>query len=334
MNGCDRGSVIFGASSSQLCKMLADCYADGLKPGDEIIFAETSHEANVNPWFKLADRQGIVMRAWPVRPGTCACELDDLRPRLNDRTRLVCFSHVSNLLGEIVDVGAITDLAHEAGAEVVVDGVAYAPHRPIDVAAWNVDYYFYSTYKVYGPHMAAMFGTHQALARLTGPNHFFIPRQSIPYKFELGCLNHEGCAGVLALGDYLQELAGEPRSKDIDRETIARAMNIMASLELPLQARLIEWLRSRRGVRIVGPAHGELSRVATISFVHESKRSALIARAANEQGIGIRNGHMYAYRLCQALGIDPADGVVRISAVHYNTMDEIEKLLEVLDAAL
>jgi selenocysteine lyase/cysteine desulfurase len=313
--------------------MLARCYAEVLKPGSEIVVAQTGHEANVGPW-KMLDRLGFTLRWWEMDPPSCTCPVPDLEHLLSDRTALVAFPHVSNLLGEIVDIEAITSLAHEAGARVVVDGVAYAPHRAIDVSAWNVDWYAYSTYKVYGPHMAALWGRRDALQELTGPNHFFVPDDDLPYKFEVGGANHEGCAGVCGLRDYLATLIGETDSSRLDRPAIERAFEIMTACELPLQARLIEYLRSRDDVRIIGPTDDGDSRVGTISFVHDSKSSAEITAAVDRSGIGIRHGHMYAYHLCEAASLDPEDGVVRTSLVHYNTLEEIERLIEVFDAVL
>ncbi|MCW8984581.1 MAG: aminotransferase class V-fold PLP-dependent enzyme, partial [Thermoanaerobaculales bacterium] len=138
MNGTD-GEVILGPSTSALLQMLAGCYAKVLKPGSEIVVAQTGHEANVGPW-KMLDRLGFNLRWWEMDPASCTCPLPDLEALLTDRTALVAFPHVSNLLGEIVDIEAITSLAHEAGARVVVDGVAFAPHRAMDVAAWNADW--------------------------------------------------------------------------------------------------------------------------------------------------------------------------------------------------
>jgi cysteine desulfurase family protein (TIGR01976 family) len=332
MNGTD-GEVILGSSTSVLLQMLSRCYAQVLKPGSEVVVAQTGHEANVGPW-KMLDRLGFSLRWWEMDPASCTCPLSDLEELLTDRTALVAFPHVSNLLGEIVDIEAITSLAHEAGARVVVDGVAYAPHRAMNVSAWNVDWYAYSTYKVYGPHMAAMWGRRDALAELSGPNHFFVPDDDLPYKFEVGGANHEGCAGLLGLRDYLAFLVGENDPAALDRPAIERAFDFMTACELPLQARLIEYLRSRDDLRIIGPIDDGDSRVGTISFVHDSKSSAEITAAVDRSGIGIRHGHMYAYHLCEAAGLEPEDGVVRTSLVHYNTLEEIERLIEVFDAAL
>jgi len=332
MNGSG-GEVILGPSTSALLEMLAGCYAKTLTPGSEIVVAQTGHEANIGPWKHL-ERIGFPLRWWEMDPETFACPLDGLAQLLNDRTALVAFPHVSNLLGGIVDIGAITKLAHQAGARVVVDGVAYAPHRAMDVSGWDVDWYAYSTYKVYGPHMAALWGRKDAVAELTGPNHFFVPDDEVPYKFEVGGVSHEGCAGIRGLRSYLSILAGVGEAQSLDRAAVERAFDTMTECELPLQARLIDYLQSRSDLRIIGPEDTGPSRVGTISFVHESKSSAEITEAVDRSGIGIRHGHMYAYHLCEAAGLDPEDGVVRVSLVHYNTPEEIERLIEVFEEAL
>lgn len=334
MNGTAAGKVILGSSSTSLCYTIANAYGETLKPGDEIVVCETGHEANVGPWDRLA-RFGARIRIWKIDPTTLQCPLEELQKLLNPKTRLVAFPHVSNLLGEIVDVPSITRLVHEAGARVFVDGVAYAPHRPIDVGAWNVDWYVYSTYKVYGPHMGAVYGRADAIAELTGPNHFFIAKEQIPYKFELGGASHEGCAGLLALGRYFNFLLDRHEDTPLPYADIARAMEMMGDLELPLQTRFVDYLKTKPQVKLVGPAHGRSSRVGTISFLHNSLPSNEIAARVNAGGkIGIRSGNAYAYRLCQALGIDVATGVVRASFVHYNTIDEVNRLIEALDQVL
>jgi cysteine desulfurase family protein (TIGR01976 family) len=334
MNGAGTGRVILGPSTTQLLTMLARCYAGVLSAGDEIVVTETAHEANLGPWLPLAER-GILVRTWTMDPETLTCPLDRLEALLGPRTKIVALPHVSNLLGEIADVAAIARLAHAAGARVVIDGVAYAPHRAMDVAAWDVDWYVCSAYKVYGPHMAALYGRADALAELTGPNHFFIGKDEVPYKFELGGVCHEGCAGLLALEPYLQFLAGMGgATAPAGRAAIERAFAVMTACELPLQRRLIDYLRQKPKVRLVGPAHAEEGRVGTISFVHGEKPSRDIAAAAHARQIGIRHGHMYAHRLCTAAGIEPEDGVVRASLVHYNTAAEIDRLIDVFETVL
>ncbi|HSI72075.1 MAG TPA: aminotransferase class V-fold PLP-dependent enzyme, partial [Fimbriimonas sp.] len=177
VNAGDIGKVVLGPSSTALIHIIANAYGEILQPGDEIIVADTNHEANAWPWYRL-ERFGIVVKPWRIDPATFLCPLEDLFGLLTDKTKLVAFPHVSNLLGEVVDVAAITKLVHEHGAKVFVDGVAYAPHGVIDVQEWGVDWYIFSNYKVYGPHMATLFGRHESFAELTGPNHHFIPKDA------------------------------------------------------------------------------------------------------------------------------------------------------------
>ena len=329
--GGEGGEVILGASASALLQMLADCYSRILEPGREVVVALVGHEANIGPWTRL-DRFGVETRWWVMDREDCSTPLSELEELLSDRTSLVAFPHVSNLLGEIVDVPEITALAHQAGARVVVDGVAYAPHRAMNVSEWDVDWYVYSTYKVYGPHMAALWGRSDALQELTGPNHYFI--REVPYRFELGGPSHEGCAGLLGLGDYLKAVAGGESEGEVSRSEVEQAFDVMERCERPLQARLLDYLGSKRGVRIVGPTADGPDRVGTISFVHAEKSSKAITEVVDRSEVAIRHGHMYAYRLCEALDLEPDDGVVRVSLVHYNTEDEIEKLIQVLERAL
>jgi len=330
MGANDSGRVVLGGSTTALLHMLADAYADVWKPGDRVIIAETNHEANAGSWTKL-ERRGIEIDIWKVDPATFQCSLESLAELIGPTTKLIAFPHVSNLLGEVVDVPAITKLAHQHGVKVVVDGVAYAPHRLMEVADWQVDWYVYSIYKVYGPHMAALYGTHEAFEQLTGPNHFFIPKESIPYKFELGCISHEGCAGLIALKHYLSFLTGEEYQ---GRQTVIKAFERMSELELPLQIQLIRYLKSKPNVRVIGLADEGPKSVGTVSFVHRTLSSQEIVDHVDQSSIGIRFGHMYAVRLCEALGIELEGGVVRVSMVHYNTPEEITRLIQCFDQIL
>lgn len=327
MGGDDAGRVILGSSTSTLLRMLADAYAQVWELGSEIVVAENGHEANVSPWLYLGDR-GFTIRVWEADPETGVCSLDKLKELLSSKTRLVSFPQVSNILGGIEDFGLCIEAAHAAGARVVLDGVAYAPHLPMKVAEWGPDWYVFSCYKVFGPHMAALWGTHEAQAELCGPNHSLIPRASIPYKFELGGVSHEGCAGLNAIRPYLQFLAGD---SSFGRQTAVRAMEAVDTMERPLTARFLSFLQSKPRVRILGPV---TNRLPILSFVHGTVPSKAIADGAEKHGIGIRWGNFYSYRLLERMGIDPAAGVARASFAHYNSMDEVERLIEVLDSLL
>ncbi|MDJ0523109.1 MAG: aminotransferase class V-fold PLP-dependent enzyme [Planctomycetota bacterium] len=330
VNGDGCGEVVLGPSTSMLLRMLADSYADVIEQGDEIVIAESGHEANVGPWLRL-ERQGARIRWWRVDPETGSSPLEGLHEVLSERTKIVALPHVSNLVGEVVDLAAVTKAAHDVGARVVADGVAFAPHRAVDVEAWGVDWYVYSTYKVFGPHAAVMFGRHDAFAELVGPNHFFVPDDAVPYKWELGGVSHEAAAGIAALRGYLQFLAGRDT---YDRDTVTRAFEVMERHEMPLQERLVAWAQEHPQLRLIGSAGAGRERVATVSVVHATKSSQSLSLVANRENIGIRFGHMYAHRLCTALGLRPVDGVLRVSAVHYNSPAEIERLIDVLEPAL
>ncbi len=351
VNGEGLGRVVLGSSSTSLMHVLAHSVGRTIAAGDEIVVCDQAHESNVGCWLAL-ERLGARIRWWKVDPQTGSLDLAGLKSVLSDRTRIVAFPQVSNLLGEIVDVATATRLAHECGAKVVVDGVAYAPHRAIDVAAWSCDAYVWSTYKVYGPHMGAMFVRTDMLDDprhpLEGPNHFFIPRSEVPYKFELGGASHEGCAGIVGLAKLLEILAGDaPASPEAavdelaasaDRctfATVERAFAAMTALEGPVQARLLERLTRHPRVRIIGPSSASTDeRVATVSFLRPGLEPRDIVAAAHAAGVGVRHGHMYAHRLCTAMQIPPEPGVVRVSAVHYNTVEEIDRLMDAIDPVI
>jgi len=331
------GEVIFGASSTDLCHRLANAYAEAKAAGalgsrNEIIVGTYGHEANIGCWMKLAER-GFTIRQWPCEidaDGTPRPRIDTLKSLLNSSTLLVAFAQVSNILGEIYDVEAITRMCHAAGAKVMVDGVAYAPHHAPDVAAWGCDWYVYSAYKVFGPHMGAMFGRHDAFAPLTGPNHSFIARDYMPGKWEPGGSNHEGCAMVNALWPYAAFMAGVQADAAPSHATFRAAFAQMAQLEDGLMRVVLEFLNGRKDVRVIGPRTVDEKRVCIAAFVREGMSSASIAKAVNAKGFGVRYGNFYSRRLCEQLGIDPTDGVVRISMAHYNSGEEVQGVLSAL----
>ncbi len=337
------GAVILSATTSQLCHVLAGAYAEALAAEpmrDQVVACTMGHEANVGPWMRLKSR-GFEVVPWDVDLKQGTLTADSLRPLLSKRTRLVSFPHVSNLLGEVIDVAGITSLAHAFGAKVVVDGVAFAPHRAPDVAALGCDWYVYSTYKVFGPHMAALCGTRGAMDEVSGPNHFFIPKSEGAYTFELGGASHEGCAAICGLATYLRFLAGEREPAAmaglpvmLERSTATAAMARGSEFERSVMEPLIAWLAKHPRVRMIGPSHAGDSRVSTISFVRPGMSSKAIATAANATGLAIRWGHFYSYRLVEQLGLSTDDGVVRVSLVHYNTLGEVERLIGWLEGVL
>lgn len=335
VNG-DPGEIVLGSSTTQLLQNLARSISEELRPGDEIVVTNTDHEANVTPWVRLEERD-VVVRFWRCRPDTLRLHAEDLERLLTPRTRLVCFPHVSNILGTINPVAEITRLAHQRGARVCVDGVAFAPHRAVDVRAWDVDFYVFSLYKVFGPHMALLWGKREHLVDLANVNHVFIARDTIPYKLQPGSISYELASGIPGITDYLRELGErvDPEGAGSPRAALERAFAAIALHEERLTAILLDFLATKRGVRLLGdPSPDRARRIATVSFAVEGRNASEIPAWLDDHKIGIRYGDFHSRRLIQDLGLAARQGVVRISMAHYNTVGEMEKLVGLLDRAL
>jgi len=323
--------VAFGSSTTMLIQSLSRVFAQVLNPGDEIIVTNCDHEANIGPWMRLQDR-GVTVKSWEVDPDTLHLEIESLERLMTNKTRLVAFTHVSNILGTLNPVKKITRFVHDHGALVCVDGVAYAPHRLVDVADWDVDFYVFSFYKVYGPHYAMMFGKRKHLEALPGINHFFI--DDIPYKFQPGNVNYELSYGMLGITDYFDALIGKA-GIDLSlpyHEQLAGLFGSIATHEEELAKMLLGFLGDKPRVRVIGEAlPGHQLRVPTVSFIVRDMKSSYVTGKVDDHRIGIRYGDFYAYRLIESLGYMENDGVVRVSLVHYNTRGEVEKLIRALE---
>lgn len=328
----DDRQVVLGPSTTQLVSNLALAMSPGLRPGDEIVVTNADHEANVGP-FRRLESQGVVIREWQIDREALALRSADLEPLLGARTRLVCMTHCSNVLGTIHDVREVARRVHAAGARLLVDGVAYAPHRRIDVAALEADYYVFSLYKVYGPHVAALVAPLGHLAELANINHHFLADE-IPYKLQPGNVCYELVAALPALERYLLELGGGIGAGTY-ADALGRAFAAVAGHEATLAERLLTFLRVRRDVTVIGdPRSDPAHRVPTISFAPHARAPEAVVRAVDTHGIGIRHGDFYARRLVDALGLRACGGVVRVSMVHYNTLGEVDRVVSALDGAL
>ncbi|MGF1517304.1 MAG: cysteine desulfurase-like protein [Nodosilinea sp.] len=330
INAADPAEVILGPSTSALLRVLAQCFRPTLQPGDEIVVTNADHEANISPWVEL-EREGMVVKIWRVNPNTLELDLADLEALLTPRSRLVAVTHSSNVLGSINPVRAIADLVHAHGALLCVDGVAFAPHRRVDVQALDVDFYTFSLYKVYGPHLALLYGKKELLLALPGYNHYFIEDTAIPYKFQPGGSSYELSYSLTAIPKYFESLA-QHHGTSTDADPIDRAFDLIQAHEGELNQRLLSFFHSRPKVRIIGRGTANpTQRVSTISFVVEGVSSDKIPPLLDAHKIGIRYGHFYALRLIEDLGLLPQQGVVRVSLVHYNTVEECDRLIEQLE---
>ena len=324
--------VHFGPSTSQNTYVLSHAFRGMWRTGDEIIVTNQDHEANSGAWRRL-DEFGMVVREWQVEPSTGRLELNTLRRLLSDRTRLVAFPHCSNVIAEINPVAEITAMAHAAGAQVVVDGVAYAPHGLPDVRALGVDVYLFSLYKTFGPHLGLMCVRRELLDRLTPQCHFF--NATIPRKRMVPAgPDHAQIAAALGVAEYCDAVYEHHFGDSVEDPVKGRMIHdLFRARETTLLTPLLKWLRAREDVRIVGPADAQ-HRAPTVSILPLRRPMAEVMLGLERHQIMAGSGHFYAVRALEAMGIPIVPGVLRMSFVHYTSPAEIDQLIAALDEAL
>ena len=322
--------IHFGPSTSANTYTLGHAFAGWLKPGEAIIVTNQDHEANSGAWRKLADR-GIDVREWQVDAETGHLALEHLDKLLDSKVRAVCFPHVSNIVGEINPVREITSRARAFGAISVVDGVSYAPHGLPDLLELGSDIYLFSAYKVYGPHQGIMAIRPSLAAELPNQGHFFndlFPRKRLVPAGP----DHAQIAASAGIADYLETVA-EIAGENVEGENAFRkAHNAMRAQETALLAPLLDYLKGRNKLRLIGPADPE-RRAPTVSIALGEQGITAAERLARH-GIMAAGGHFYAYRLIEALGINPGVGVLRLSFTHYTSPEDVTRLIAALDAEI
>ncbi len=324
--------VHFGPSTSQNTYVLAQAFRPIWQSGDEIIVTDQDHEANSGAWRRLGDT-GIVVRQWSLDPETGMLNPDDLDGLLTERTRLVAFPHCSNIVAHINPVAEIAAKAHAAGARVVVDGVAAAPHGLPDVDALGADIYLFSLYKTYGPHQGLMVIRDPLLDELVTQGHFFNAEAKHKKLVPAGP-DHAQVAAAAGIADYLDAIhAHHFPDAAPPAERGRRVHELFRQAEKARLAPLLEWLSHHPDVRIVGPADPAI-RVPTVSVTTQTHSTAFVARQLAEEGIMAGHGHFYAVRPLDAMGIPRDPGVLRMSFVHYTTNEEVTRLITALDNIL
>ena len=320
--------IVFGPNMTTLTFGVSRALGRHLSAGDEIIVTRLDHDANVSPWLLLAGDRGASVRWVDIHPEDCTLDLDSLASQLSSRTKIVAVGYASNAVGTVNDVDRIVGLAHDAGALVFLDAVQYAPHAPIDVQALGCDFLACSAYKFYGPHVGILYGRLDLLERLTA--YKVRPAGSQPPdKFETGTQNHEGIAGTRAAVEYLAGLADTVPAGASRRERILAAMSEIETYERELCARLLDGLASIPGVRIRGIADRArlCDRGPTVSFTMDGRAPRHIAERLAGAGIFAWSGHFYAVALTDRLRLDASGGLLRVGLAHYNTAEEIDRLL-------
>jgi cysteine desulfurase family protein (TIGR01976 family) len=327
----DGDLVAFGPNMTTLTLALSRALARTWKPGDEILVTRMEHDANYTPWVQAASDAGATVREVDVHVGDCTLDMEDLSSKLNDRTKLVAVGAASNAVGTINPVKRVVEMAHETGAQVFVDAVHYAPHGSIDVEAWGCDFLTCSAYKFFGPHVGILWGKRSPMTEL--PVYKLRPASDeLPERWMTGTQNHEGIAGTMAAIDYLADLGRSCTPGATDRRSaLLAAYSSIEAYERGLATRMLEALGSLEEVRIWGitdPGRFD-ERVPTVAITHARLTSEEIASYLGEQGIFVWHGNYYALPLTEALGVEP-DGMVRIGLLHYNTANEIDRLIDAL----
>ncbi|HLZ21252.1 MAG TPA: cysteine desulfurase-like protein [Ktedonobacterales bacterium] len=339
LNAADPREIVFGANMTTLTFAISRALGRTLAPGDEIVVTALDHDANVAPWQALAEERGAVVRMADVDLATCTLDMDDLKSKITDRTKIVAAGYAANAVGTINDVATIVRWAREAGALSFIDAVQYAPHGPIDVQALGCDFLVCSSYKFFGPHLGILYGRLPLLENLRA----YKVRPATdepPGKWETGTQNHECLAGLLGTLGYL---AGLGRAHVAEyghlfsgmsgrRLELHVAFAALQAHERDLTRRLLAGLRALPSIHI----HGLTSdvdlprRVPTVAVTIDGHTPRELAESLGERGIFTWDGNYYALNLMEQLGLEERGGALRIGLAHYNTGDEVDRLIAAL----
>jgi len=331
MLGVERDELSFGPSTTQNTYVLAQAFRQWMKPGEAIVVTNQDHEANTGPWRRLAD-EGIEIREWKIDPETGHLDPSELENLLDEKVRLVCIPHCSNVVGEINDVAAICAIAQAAGAFTCVDGVSYAPHGFPNVGRLGADIYLFSAYKTYGPHQGIMVIRRALGAALPNQGHYF-NAGTLYKRFTPAGPDHAQVAACAGIADYWDALYAHHIGGDAAPAARAEAVHdLMRGHEVKLLQPLLDFVSARNSVRLLGPAQAE-GRAPTVALALQGPAEPAAAKLA-EDGIMAGGGDFYAVRALQAQGVDPDQGVLRLSFVHYTTAAEVDRLMDALDQHL
>ncbi len=336
---CDPDEIVFGPNMTTLTFALSRALGRTLAAGDEIVTTALDHDANIAPWRALARDSVLKSRQVALDPATCTLDMDDLRAKITDRTRIVAIGYASNAVGTINDVATAVRLAREAGALSFIDAVQFAPHGPIDVRALGCDFLACSPYKFFGPHLGVLYGRREVLDGIT-PYKVRPATDETPGKFETGTQTHELLAGLLGTIDYLALVGNAYANATPDmaigyqgrRRALKIALGAIVAYERSLARHLLTSLSLLRGVTVYGlsDASDVARRVPTVALRLAGQTPRALAERLAEAGICAWDGNYYALDLMERLGLEASGGALRIGLTHYNTTDEIDRCVRVL----
>jgi cysteine desulfurase family protein (TIGR01976 family) len=332
MINANNNEIIIGGSTSINLYVLSNALKYSLQPGDEVIVTNQDHEANISPWRRLSE-VGATIKEWKINPETAELEIETLQNLLTDRTKIVAVTHCSNIVGTVNNLKKISELAHKKNAIVIGDGVSYAPHGFPDVKELGVDFYTFSLYKTYGPHLALLYGKEDILKKLPNQNHKFL-EGNYPYTINPGGPNHEELSSLIGIYEYMMGIYSHHFNNDnlSVREKIIKINSLISEHEEKIGNPILEYLYKRDDLNLIGKIKiKNKNRAPTISFTSKLKSSKKISEILVANLIATRNDNFYAWRCLKALNIDTDDGLVRLSMTHYNTEEDTKNLINALE---
>jgi cysteine desulfurase family protein (TIGR01976 family) len=328
INASDPGEIAFGQNMTSLTFALSRAISRTWQPGDEIVVTRLDHDANIAPWLRAAEERGVEVRWLDFLPeADCRLDYESLEQILSARTRLVAVTHAANALGAVVDVARVVEAAHAVEAQVFVDAVHFAPHGLIDVQQVDCDYLVASAYKFFGPHTGFLYGRHEILSELEAYKVRPAPSEP-PGKWETGTQSVESLAGVTAAVDYLASLGGAapPSSR---RQALCAAFSHISAYERNIIDKFLSAAVERDHLRLFGPSAG--GRTPTFALAVDGYSASEVQQRLGDLGIFVWAGHYYAVEVMKRLGVLESGGLVRIGFVHYNTLEELDRLMLELD---
>jgi len=320
------GEVAFGQNMTSLTFATSRAIAGSWSEGDEIVVTRLDHDANITPWLMAAGERGVKVRWADFDPESGVFDYESLGEVLEPNTRLVAVTAASNALGTIVDIPRVAEMAHGVGALVWVDGVHYTPHQPVDVAAWDVDFYVASAYKFFGPHTGLLYGKAEHLQRFR-PYKVRPAPDTAPDRWETGTQSFESLAGVTAAVDFLASL-GEGADR---RSRVVASMGEVATHGAAIGGRFLAGAAEIPGVKVYGITDGSIPRTSTFAVAVEGLQARRVAEELGRRAIFVTDGHYYAVAVMERLGVLASGGLVRIGFVLYNTDDEVDRALDALE---
>jgi len=331
MINAKNNEILIGSSTTMNIYVLAHALKKFIKPGDEIIVTNQDHEANIGAWRRLKE-EGAIIKEWQINKFTAELDIEQFEKLLCNKTKIVAVTHCSNIVGTFNNLKLISEMAHQKGAYVIGDGVSYAPHGFPDVKDLDVDFYAFSLYKTYGPHLGLLYGKKEIFDKLPNQNHKFL-KNDVPYTLNPGGPNHEELTSLIGIYEYFINLHKHhfPYEESSIIKKIKKINELISLYEEKIANPLLEYINTRDDIKLIGKNKiKNKNRAPTIAFTSKNISSRKISKNLVANGIATRNDNFYAWRCLKALGIDTNDGVIRTSMVHYNTQEDVEKLINAL----